>query len=176
MGPRNNFILAAINWSPLHYLRTSKKFATLRSQLSNVQLMDAVPTVSFWSDIAWASWVSLCKQENRKPSELQFVIHDTVTTPNTKYIMEQVIDPTTVRDNLTVSWPGKAFRMNTDGGLALLGTVHGSGTSRLLFDHRQAADGIPKKGIQTITVVTGDQITLTGRKYHLIFELSRGKT
>ena len=169
MIPQDGYIIAVRNFGPLHNLRTERRFAALRSQLSDDQLRDAVPKVSHWSDIVWTSWLSYCEQVNRKPHELQSIIHNAILTANTKYIMEQVVDPDTKRNGLNIPWPGKEFFVTTDGGKALLGTVHGSGTSRLLFDHRQETDGIPKKGIQKVTVFTGDVVNAYGRDYYLNF-------
>ena len=44
-------------------------------------------------------------------------------------------------------WPGVFFDMAEEEGTALLGTVHGSGPTFLLLDHREALQGKVVKGV-----------------------------
>ena len=166
MGTKDGFLIAVDNHSPLIVLQRSESFAQLRSQLTSNQIRDAVPKVSFWSDIVWASWVQLCNQTGNKPENIAYIFRDTIITENTKYIMEQVIGPDAPRNGLKLPWPGRDFFLTNDKGKALQGSVHGGGPARLLYDHRQY---IPRKTIQKVTVYTA------AGSYYLLFVLSRGK-
>ena len=75
--------------------------------------------------------------------------------------MEQVIDQHISADALRLPYPGKGFAVNTDAGLALLGTSQGNGITWFLHDHR---DQIKTK-VSKITIFTA------GTDYFMIFEL-----
>ena len=124
-----------------------------------------VPKVSYWSDIVWAQWIETADAYGKPKDSLLYVFRDNVETANTKYIMEQVVDPTLAHGALHAPWPGKELLMNTPDGQALLGTPHGNGIVQMLNDHRQHT----KKKIQKVTLFT------VGQKYYLLFTLTRGK-
>ena len=140
------------------------EFQQLRNTLTPEQLKEAVPKQSFWSDIAWAQWKEQCRQDvpPSNPAGLKYILHDAIDTPNTKYIMEQAVDPYTINMHLDADWPRVTLPIDSRGGLALLGTAHGTGAARILFDHRQDI----RKKVQKVTVWT------SGRQYYLLFHLS----
>ena len=170
MSPDDGFIFADFSYSPLYMLQTSPEFEALRRQLSPQQLKQAVPRVSFWSDIVTASWIHLSEEkksgEDSKAGDLRFIMQCHIQNDNTQYIMEQVIDPNTETDELRLPWPGKDFRLGTNEGKALLGTALGSGPARMLYDHRQI---FPRKTIQLVTIWT------VGNQYYMLLTLSRSR-
>ena len=143
-------------------MQNDDELSAFRQHLDPAQLKEAVPKTSFWSDIVWAQWVEICQHEGVDPANLKYVFRNHITNSDTTYIMEQAVDRHTPHGFLDVPWPGKDFSLVSLGGVAILGTVHGQGPVRLLYDHRHQ---IPRKTIQKIMVWT------VGSAYYLLFTL-----
>ena len=95
-----------------------------------------VPVLSRWSDWAWAVWESVCTGSQKSATDLRYIIHDHITTLDTRMIMHKITGaPISEYVDLHLEWPGLLFTMDQDQGLALLGTPHGQGIAYLIRDH-----------------------------------------
>lgn len=95
-----------------------------------------VPLLNRWSDWAWAVWDSVCIGNQKSATDLRYILHDHITTLDTKMIMHQITGTPILEDvDLRLDWPGLLFTMDQDEGLALLGTAHGQGVAYLIRDH-----------------------------------------
>ncbi|KAL8728462.1 MAG: hypothetical protein Q9166_005360 [cf. Caloplaca sp. 2 TL-2023] len=112
----------------------------MRSPRHNVGKDKPLPSLSRWSDWTWAVWERICKEHHKAEKDLRYIIHDHITTLETKAIMHKVTGsappvPYEEATGITLDWPGLLFTMDQEQGLALLGTVHGQGIAYLIRDH-----------------------------------------
>ncbi|KAL8718807.1 MAG: hypothetical protein Q9181_008150, partial [Wetmoreana brouardii] len=66
------------------------------------------------------------------------------------FVMEQITNVNTPREKLQLDWPGKEYSLDTDEGLALLGTPHLTGIAWMLHDRQDTI----KKTIGSIRIFT----------------------
>ncbi|KAL8722327.1 MAG: hypothetical protein Q9225_001175 [Loekoesia sp. 1 TL-2023] len=91
----------------------------------------ALPPLWRWSDVTWLLW---SQKAGVRANRLRQIIHETITTPSTRELMEyiEVAEP----DDLDLPYPGTLYDLRTEDAKALLGSPHGVGISYLLRDHR----------------------------------------
>ncbi|KAL8768243.1 MAG: hypothetical protein Q9209_005473 [Squamulea sp. 1 TL-2023] len=97
-----------------------------------------VPYLSRWSDWTWTNWEGICLVNNKAKSDLRYIIHDNIATPETKAIMHRIVNKPPEgpgQGPIALNFPGLLFGVDQDPGLALLGTVHGQGIAYLMRDH-----------------------------------------
>ncbi|KAL8702558.1 MAG: hypothetical protein Q9201_004275 [Fulgogasparrea decipioides] len=138
----------------ISYIRSAAAIIAndIKSPLSMI-IKEGIPfqqATSYISDMAWTVWSDILTRNdpangpadtlaaNQKygphdPGRLQHLGHDFVVNGDSKAIMQHVIrlhgDGT-----LELPWSGLTYGMDTNEGLALLGTPNGKGTARLLMD------------------------------------------
>lgn len=95
-----------------------------------------IPKVSRWSDVVWIQWADVCRKANKEPSSLEYIFRYHIVTVNTQFIMEQITDVKLSLGKLQLPWPGRDVYLDTNEGLALLGTPHLTGIVWMLHDHR----------------------------------------
>ncbi|KAL8831226.1 MAG: hypothetical protein Q9170_005397 [Blastenia crenularia] len=117
-----------------------------------------IPKISRWSDVVWIHWVDVCKEANKKPSDLEHIIRHHIMTDSARFTMEQITNSDTASGKLKLPWPGKDIFLDTDAGLAMLGTRHLNGIAWMLHDHRS----VVKKDIEKIRIFT------TGLNYNIL--------
>ncbi|KAL8790086.1 MAG: hypothetical protein Q9213_000788 [Squamulea squamosa] len=110
-------IIAVDNHSPRHAVGANGK----------------VPRLNRWSDMVWHLWSDICAHTGTDVRSLQYIFHDNIITDSTKSIMEYVGGAG--QNALDLPWPGLAFGLDTEEGLALLATPHGVGIAYMIKDH-----------------------------------------
>jgi hypothetical protein len=125
-------IIGDDNESPLH------------SANSNGIPPSSVPDLRNWSDAVALHW----KNETSKPENLNWIIRAHVVNDETRNIVVEALRKKKLPN--IPSFPGKyTFSMDTDEGLAMLGTPNGAAGGWMLAEHR-AIFGI--KTIESVTV------------------------
>ncbi|KAL8725976.1 MAG: hypothetical protein Q9166_007010 [cf. Caloplaca sp. 2 TL-2023] len=113
--PSGNTIIAESNFSPA-FKAPGKK----------------LPPLWRWSDVIWLLWTheagSLYNARN-----LKYIFRSNIVTPATRELIEYI--EVVPADKLNLPFPGNAYDMNSEEGLALLATSHGQGIAYLIADH-----------------------------------------
>ncbi|KAL8917683.1 MAG: hypothetical protein Q9208_007809 [Pyrenodesmia sp. 3 TL-2023] len=91
----------------------------------------AVPLLHRWSDIVWLHWSTIAGDDAH---QLRYIVRENVRTPGTRSLIEH-LELEAEPDNLHLPWPGHIYNMSSPNGLALLGSMHGTGVAFLLKDH-----------------------------------------
>lgn len=134
-----------------------------------------LPMVSKLSDVLWIQWADVAAKEGTpgKVRDLRYIFRHTVTTRNTKFIIEQAAAKFDKegfgKDEFEAQWPGYNFTEKDKEFTALLGTLHGSTISYLLTTH---ATGLPGKSIESVTIFTTEGDRDNGEFYHMLFKLT----
>ncbi|KAL8864546.1 MAG: hypothetical protein Q9174_007312, partial [Haloplaca sp. 1 TL-2023] len=145
--------------SPLHELQRIGKPASEAETL--------VPHLHRWSDMLWYIWRDILARNNptadgpvdrlpdnsrygpQDPARLRYLAHHDIENLSTKNVMRSIINRRTGGDD-EAEWPGYTFDMESDEGLALLGTPNGGGTAWVLMDrYAQLGTRHPKVTIWT---------------------------
>ncbi|KAL8737789.1 MAG: hypothetical protein Q9181_001352 [Wetmoreana brouardii] len=142
--------------------------------IPKAQIPDLVPRLHRFSDVAWTVWKLFLEgnkeevtgppdeyDENhtkdlKDPSRLRYIGHDfignEITDPVMRYIFEQEEAKAKAEGKrFSTEYPGLTFGLDTNNGLALLGTPNGVGTAWLLMDRFTQLG--PRK--LTVTIFTG---------------------
>ena len=122
---------------------------------------EALPDLQRWSDIAYLQALYLCSAENRVPEgcerpaadavkKLKYVVRHDIENADTNVVIHELLQwYVTGPCSFSVSnegcpwcsvylmWPGLTFSIESDEGLALLGTPNGRGIAWLLKQHEE---------------------------------------
>ncbi|KAL8691332.1 MAG: hypothetical protein Q9218_003418 [Villophora microphyllina] len=123
--PAASTIVVSYSDSPLNELKKVYK-----GELSDETIKISVPPLNRLSDSLWTIWSGITWHNARN---LRYIGRDKISNPDTYNVMRSIFD--TTRRSRLVPWPGLTFGMNTDNGLAMLGTPNGVATAWLLIDH-----------------------------------------
>ncbi|KAL8866569.1 MAG: hypothetical protein Q9174_006224, partial [Haloplaca sp. 1 TL-2023] len=137
------------------YLRSTATIIAqdLKSPLSKLQragfskndALASLPELSRYSDVIWYIWTEILSRNDprdgpvdtlpensrygpRDPGRLRYLGHDFVTSPTTEAIMDEIMGTG------TVAWPGYTFGMDSEQGLALMGTPNAGATAWVMRD------------------------------------------
>ena len=135
---------------------------------------EKLPTVSKMSDVLWIQWVEVAAKKGtpEKISDLQYIFQYDVTTPNSKFIIEQAAakhnGDDLGEDEFDTEWPGYTFTEKDEQFKALLATAQGTITFYLLMTH---ATGLPGKSIESVTIFTTEGDKEDGEVYNMLWKL-----
>ncbi|TDZ24698.1 hypothetical protein Cob_v002287 [Colletotrichum orbiculare MAFF 240422] len=134
LNPKAGAVIFDRNFSP-RYKTTIKK------------VQGDVPELEILSDIIYFQWLEVCAQEDVSPDKINVIFRAHVTyAPTFQLVMR------TLKEKGLESIPGwrdkVVFPMDTDQGLAILGSVHGAGAALFLIQHKE------RFGLKKITEVT----------------------
>ncbi|KAL8727430.1 MAG: hypothetical protein Q9181_005717 [Wetmoreana brouardii] len=128
----------------------SPKYMIDKSGVPVAQIKKLVPPLYRWSDMAWVMWKDILERNDPKnghadtfevnkrygpqdPGRLRYLGHDFIINDSTEAIIKHIIRAH--RDGAEEApWPGLTYGMDTDEGLALLGTPNGVATTWILID------------------------------------------
>lgn len=99
-----------------------------KNNIAEADIEKRVPPLNRFSDVMWTVWSTISKS----PNGLRFIGHDNISNDNTFGIMKEIFEKGEAKG--PVNWPGLKFGIDTEEGMALLGTPNGIGTARLLID------------------------------------------
>ncbi|KAL8722836.1 MAG: hypothetical protein Q9181_007410 [Wetmoreana brouardii] len=153
-SPRNGVIIANLNVNPRSKIVTDAQLRKPPRHLTKTEIAEA------------------CKGANEDPGSLKHIFRDTIATPDTQNVMEEVLGENPMDPHLeNYPWPGRTFKMDDPTGVALLGTAHGKGVAWLLIKNRHQI----QKDIKEVTIFSyqrkeeGRQI---GLGYYMMFTLT----
>ncbi|KAL8977243.1 MAG: hypothetical protein Q9177_006681 [Variospora cf. flavescens] len=122
-----------------------------------------LPKLHRWSDVVWQNWTAIAGDDAR---HLRYILHENVWTQSVRRLMEYMEGEKP--DKLNLPYPGKLYDMQSDNGVALLGTPHGVGVTWLIADHSNALE----RKIPAVRVFTTSATRSRDSKvYNLLFEL-----
>lgn len=159
-------IIGLQNYSPRHY---AGQDGTIHDESA---MLAAIAPMRNWANIVWAVWQDAIKAQ---AADLRYIFHENLITPSTLRIMEIIegSQSNEVRKTLKLRFPGHKYRVDSPGGLALLGSSHGVGRAWMYINGRNEL-GLRKVEDMTVTVFTGQ--VLEGKdegrdNYHLLWDL-----
>jgi hypothetical protein len=129
LNPEAGLLIAAANTTPEGMLTDSDKESNIVT----------FPKLNHWSDVAFLQWQSL--SIDGVMSDLKFVARVSITNEYTTAVLSTVLVSLCKQHNAGEKalprWPGVIFTMNSEEGMALLGTPNGSGVAWLLAQHKK---------------------------------------
>ncbi|KAL8807081.1 MAG: hypothetical protein Q9182_000914 [Xanthomendoza sp. 2 TL-2023] len=118
-------IISLDSVSPRHQIRH------VNAQLTAAQVNDRLPPLNRLSDVMWTVWKGVAQKAGTDPNSLRYICCNTVNNTDTKSVMTAIFKKQPER---SVLWPGHELKMDSEEGLALLGTPNGLATAYLLKD------------------------------------------
>lgn len=125
-----------------------------------------------WSDVVWAYWLSLCKEQKADPSELRWIFRQFITNEFTKAIIDKIFAGPEYTSLAADAPYTTTVKPTDDAFFALLKTPNVVGPVYMLLDH---PNGLRRKTIKDIIVKSEPTTRAFGklfdtRHYYLIIE------
>ena len=135
---------------------------------------DIIP-LNHWSDIVFLQWKQYCYDRVLRMDGLRYVLRSNVTNGDTIDVVDDVASSLGLdlrRWDNPVDDPGvRTFPVDTEQGMALLGTPNGAGVVYLLTQHREAFGYLM---IEAITVFIRQTYGVASGSLNLVFHLAPG--
>ncbi|KAL8860948.1 MAG: hypothetical protein Q9178_002703 [Gyalolechia marmorata] len=94
-----------------------------------------VPPLDRWSDVTWTLYADIAAQKSSDPNALRYIAHSSIINRATQVVMAYIFQRQS--GGVNVPYPGLEFGMDSEEGLALLGTPNGMGTGWLMQDRAE---------------------------------------
>ncbi|KAL8826158.1 MAG: hypothetical protein Q9170_007510 [Blastenia crenularia] len=135
-----------------------------KGQLSATELKRRTPPLSRLSDMMWTMWKLTCGEKHKNPGDLRWIARNRITNADTVGIMTEIFTRGTTKQ--PVRFPGLTFGMDTEEGLALLGTPNGVTVAWLLLDRTKELG----KRMPVVTIF-GQFPTSPGLGYRMLWDM-----
>ncbi|OHF04297.1 hypothetical protein CORC01_00636 [Colletotrichum orchidophilum] len=121
LNPESGAIIFDVNFSPRYEVATNK--------------IGNVPDLEQLSDIVYFQWLDACVARKVHPSHINIIFRSKITyQPSVDLIVKALMN---AGYSSVPGWDQRAiFSMDTDQGLAILGSTHGSGPALFLIQHK----------------------------------------
>ncbi|KAF2172193.1 hypothetical protein M409DRAFT_17433 [Zasmidium cellare ATCC 36951] len=135
-NPTHGIIIAANNRSPL--------------QKNGDIPRERVIPLRRWSDLAYLTWLDVCRQHHQDPKNLKYILRMNVFSDDVQDILPRVIGKSLV--DLTESYPGISVdgMLRSENARAAIGFSNGRGVAWLLIQHKETFGD--KKFIKAINI------------------------